>query len=63
MILKPEDLKIETFRAKGCKDITRGANAVKITHIPTGTVVTSENEHFLELNRDKALKLLKEALK
>lgn len=62
IILNPKDLKIETFRGQGCKDVTMGSYAVRITHIPSGVVAVSENERAYELNRNEAFKLLKEKI-
>ena len=62
IVLNPVDLKIETFRAPGWKDITNGNYAVRITHKPSGVVVVSENKKGYELNKEEAFKLLKEKI-
>lgn len=57
-----KDFKIDVFRPKGCKDITKGANAVRITHIPTGKSVTCDQYKSYHKNRDIALKKIKEII-
>lgn len=56
MELNPADIKIETFRGGGCKDVTMGASAVRITHLPTGTVITSDKHKSYYMNKNTAMR-------
>ncbi len=62
--IKPQDIKIDTYKSAGAggQNVQKNETAIRITHLPTGIVVTCQNERSQTQNRETALKILRAKL-
>ena len=62
--INPDDVKIDVFRSSGAggQNVQKNSTAVRLTHLPTGIVVTCQNERSQGRNRDSAMKVLESRL-